>query len=110
MSFGTMAVDFEERINFSRLRNERLQKAKQSIKDYGLGAVLCYDSNNIRYITGAHAPLWTGIDKMTRYCILPRNAEPLLYDVGSLAQVRMLPHGATWLKGRTPSGSDHRNR
>lgn len=100
MSFGTMAVDYEERVNFSRLRKERLQRAKEQLKNHDLGALLCYDPHNIRYITSTHPPMWTGIDKMTRYCILPRDAEPVLFEVGSLALARMEPHGATWLKGR----------
>ena len=29
MRYGTMGVDFEERVNFERLRKERLAKAKR---------------------------------------------------------------------------------
>ena len=29
--FGTMGVDWEERINFDRLRRERLQRAKDAL-------------------------------------------------------------------------------
>ena len=32
MRYGTMGVDFEERVNFDRLRKERLDKAKAALK------------------------------------------------------------------------------
>ena len=48
MRYGTMGVDFEERVNFERLRNERLAKAKASLKASTLGSLVCYDFDNIR--------------------------------------------------------------
>ena len=35
--FGMMGVDWEERINFDRLRRERLQKAKDALEKSGVG-------------------------------------------------------------------------
>jgi Xaa-Pro dipeptidase len=74
-----MGVDFEERVNFERLRNERLAKAKAALAASDLGALVCYDFDNIRYITGTHVGEWCR-NKMNRYCILPRGGEPLLFD------------------------------
>ena len=37
---ATMAVDWEQRIDFGRLRSERLEKARVSLRDSELGAVL----------------------------------------------------------------------
>ena len=48
---GTMAVDWENRIDFDRLRRERLQKAKDLLKKSSMGALLCFDMNNVRYTT-----------------------------------------------------------
>src|SRR3972149_6301324 len=79
MRYGTMGVDFEERVNFDRLRRERLEKAKTTLKASDLGSLVCYDFDNIRYITGTHIGEWCR-NKMNRYCILPRDAEPLLFD------------------------------
>jgi hypothetical protein len=45
---GTMAVDWESRIDFDRLRRERLQKAKDLLKQSSMGALLCFDMNNGR--------------------------------------------------------------
>ena len=38
-TFGTMAVDWEERVNFERLRNERLSRVKKLLKESELGAL-----------------------------------------------------------------------
>jgi len=100
LSFGTQAVDFEERVNFDRLRQERLKRAKEYLKKSNLGALLCFDFNNIRYITGTWIGEWAR-DKMTRYCILPRDAEPILFDVGSAVVVRK--QKAPWIKDVRPA-------
>jgi len=95
MTVGTMAVDFEERINYERLRQERLAKAKEQLKAYGLGAFLCYDFDNIRYITGTHLGEWAR-NKMIRYVILPKDADPILYDPAAPAKRKTAP----WIADR----------
>ena len=95
MRYGTMGVDFEERVNFERLRNERLAKAKAALKASTLGSVVCYDFDNIRYITGTHIGEWCR-NKMNRYCILPREGEPLLFDPATPAKKISCP----WIADR----------
>ena len=95
MRYGTMGVDFEERVNFERLRNERLAKAKTALAASGLGALVCYDFDNIRYITGTHVGEWCR-NKMNRYCILPREGEPLLFDPAAPAKKISCP----WIADR----------
>jgi len=90
-----MGVDFEERVNFERLRHERLAKAKAALKASSLGSLVCYDFDNIRYITGTHVGEW-GRNKMNRYCILPREGEPLLFDPATPAKKISCP----WMADR----------
>lgn len=99
MSFGTMAVDFELRVDLARVRKDRLEKAREALKNSGLGALVCFDFDNIRYITSATIGEWAR-DKMQRYCILPKNGDPTLFDVGPRVAAHLEPHGAPWLKGR----------
>ncbi len=79
-----MAVDFEARVDFRRLHDYRLRRAREALERSELGAVLCFDCNNIRYITSTAIGEWTR-DKLTRYCVLARGAEPVLWDFGSAA-------------------------
>jgi Xaa-Pro aminopeptidase len=84
-TYGTMGVDWEERVDFERLRRERLTRANEHLADSELGALLCFDMNNIRYITATHIGTWA-MDKLIRFCLLPRDADPILWDFGSAAR------------------------
>jgi Xaa-Pro aminopeptidase len=84
-TFGVMQVDWEERVNMERLRRERLARAKEQLKQSSLGALLCFDMNNIRYITATHIGTWA-MDKLVRFCLLPQNDEPIMWDFGSAAR------------------------
>ena len=71
-TFGTMGVDWEERIDFERLRTQRLDKAKKLLKQSELGALLTFDMNNIRYLTATIIGTWA-MDKLVRYALLPQD-------------------------------------
>jgi Xaa-Pro aminopeptidase len=89
-----MAVDWEQRIDFPRLRVERLAKAKAALEASDLGALLLFDPNNIRYVTSTHIGEWAR-DKNARYVLLPRGADPILWDFGSAARHHQMY--APWL-------------
>ena len=82
---GTMAVDWEQRIDFDRLRRERLARAKAALAKSEMGSLLCFDMNNVRYLTATHIGTWAQ-DKANRFTILPQNDEPILWDFGSAAR------------------------
>src|SRR3954462_1365484 len=82
---ATMAVDWEQRIDFAKLRSDRLEKAQASLRDSDLGAVLLFDQNNIRYVTSTHIGEWAR-DKSARCALLPREGDPVLWDFGSAAK------------------------
>jgi Xaa-Pro aminopeptidase len=91
---ATMAVDWEQRIDFAKLRSDRLEKARESLRDSSLGAVLLFDQNNIRYVTSTHIGEWAR-DKSARCALLPREGDPVLWDFGSAAKHHQLY--APWL-------------
>jgi Xaa-Pro aminopeptidase len=77
--WGTMATDWEAGVNFQRLIQDRFRKAQESIRTSGLGAVLVFNFDNIRYITGTHIGEWCR-DKMDRYALCPREGKSFLFD------------------------------
>src|ERR1700730_10402435 len=81
---GRMNVDFEERIDFARLRPYRLDRAKAAMEAAGLGALLVFDNNNIRYLTGVAIGEWTR-DKLCRYALYTRTGELVLWEFGAAA-------------------------
>src|SRR5690348_12369947 len=100
-TFGLMDVDWEQRVNIERLRRERLDRIKVALKKSELGALLCFDMNNIRYITATHIGTWA-MDKVARFSLLPQNDEPILWDFGSAARHHQLY--APWLGERSRAG------
>src|SRR5919204_4194594 len=91
---ATMGVDFEQRVDYARLRRERLERARAALEASNLGALLLFDMNNIRYVTSTHIGEWAR-DKMSRYALLPRGGDPILWDFGSAAKNHRLY--APWL-------------
>jgi Xaa-Pro aminopeptidase len=92
---GHGGVDFEQRVDFDRLRTYRLARARAALESSECGAFLLFDFYNIRYTTQT----WIGGalgDKMTRYALLTRGGEPVLWDFGSAAKHHQLY--APWLR------------
>jgi Xaa-Pro aminopeptidase len=81
---GHSSVDFEERVDFRRLHDYRLGRARRALASSQLGSVLCFDNNNIRYLTSTVIGEWSR-DKMCRFALLTGNGEPWLWDFGSAA-------------------------
>jgi Xaa-Pro aminopeptidase len=100
-TFGLMAVDWEQRVDYDRLRRTRLLRASQELEASDLGALVCFDANNIRYITSTAIGTW-GNDKFVRWVLLPRGDEPLLWDFGSAARHHQLH--CPWVGERSQAG------
>ena len=93
-SHGHLAVDFESRVDFHRLREYRIGRAVDALEASGCGAFLLFDFYNIRYTTQT----WIGGalgDKMSRYALLTRDGKPYIWDFGSAAKHHKL--FAPWL-------------
>jgi Xaa-Pro aminopeptidase len=82
---GTTQVDFEERVDFRRLHRYRLARTREALAKSGLGAMLCFDQYNIRYISSTVIGEWAR-DKLIRYCLLTGTGEPWVWDFGSAAR------------------------
>jgi Xaa-Pro aminopeptidase len=92
---GRMGVDFEERVDFDRLRNYRLGRARAALEASELGALLLFDVNNIRYVSSTMIGEWAR-DKVARYTLLTRTGHPIVWDFGSAAKHHKLY--APWLE------------
>jgi Xaa-Pro aminopeptidase len=106
-TFGPNAVDWEERVDFDRLRTQRLARLKEALERSELGALLSFDFHNIRYMTSTHIGTWA-MDKLIRFALLPRGGEPVVWDFGSAARHHQLYN--PWLDGRTDQPEQGRAR
>jgi Xaa-Pro aminopeptidase len=84
-SYGTQAKDWEGGVDYHRLRRERLQRAQSAIRAAGLGAVVCFNFDNIRYLTGTHIGEWAR-DKFMRYALCGTEGPALLWDPAAPAK------------------------
>ena len=79
-SWGTMAKDWEKGIDYHRLFKERLKRAPRTRSATPASArVLCFNFDNIRYVTGTHIGEWAR-DKFMRYALCPAEGPPFLWD------------------------------
>ena len=84
-TFGTNAVDWETRIDFDRLRTERLARLRVKLGESDLGSLLAFDFANIRYMSSTHIGTWA-MDKLIRFSLITRNSDPIVWDFGSAAK------------------------
>lgn len=79
--FGMMGVDWEERINFDRLRRERLARAKQAVDSSAVDGILVLRYEDVRYVTGfrSHLGPTTGFGICAVF--LPRQGDPILFTM-----------------------------
>jgi len=79
------AVDWDENINYDRMRNYRLERTRDQLEAFNVGAILSINEWNTRYITGTWTPGWTTPSSGLRYCLFAGNAKgPVLYEQGEI--------------------------
>jgi len=108
-NFGITGVDWQQRINFERMRTYRLERARDMMKKAGLGAMLCLYDENVRYITGTLTPGWNRLKPGLRYALLCGDGQPVLFEQGDIgAQVERhapwippenIRYSYAWIKG-----------
>jgi len=72
-------ADWQYRVDFERLRRDRLQRTRDQMEAFDLGALVLYAGANIRYVTGSYQGNWK-YNINIRYVVLPRGGEPVLFE------------------------------
>src|SRR5882757_9202567 len=108
-NFGIAGLDWQQRVNWVRMRKYRLERARERMKAHGLGAMLCMYDENVRYLTGTLTPGWNRLKPGLRYAMLCGDGAPILFEQGDLGfQIaRHSPwipkenvrHSFAWIKG-----------
>ncbi len=88
---GIQAVDWEDRVNWERLKDYRLSRVRMAMDEHGLGALLLFETSNIRYLTSTHIGYWA-FNKGERYALITRNGDFRIWDFGSAAKAHRLQH------------------
>jgi Xaa-Pro aminopeptidase len=96
--FAQTGADWQERVHFDRMRQDRLNRAKEQMEIHDLGALVVYDGANIRYLTGSFQGNWK-YNIFIRYAVLPRGGEPYLFETAGSDMV-CASMDLPWMEGR----------
>ena len=95
--YSTTATDWQGRVDFDRMRRDRLARARMMMEKHDLGALVCFVGENVRYITGVFQGNWKN-NIFIRYCVLPRDGEPVLFETAG-SDLECAKIDAPWLNG-----------
>ena len=76
--YSTTGADWQQRVDFERLRKDRLAKAREQMDKHDLGALVLLAGANIRYVTASYQGNWK-YNINIRYAVLPQGGE-MFYD------------------------------
>ena len=95
---GSSGVDWEDRIDFDRLRRDRVRSAKAALQASDIDALLLWKDENVRYLTSLRAQLIAGKMTSLNGVLLTADSDPiLLCSGGEIDKVNM---GMSWLDRR----------
>ncbi len=83
-NFGITGLDWQQRINWDRLRTHRLERARARMKAHGLGAMVLMYDENVRYVTSTLTPGWNRLKPGLRYAMLCGDDPPVLFEQGDI--------------------------
>ena len=95
--FSTTATDWQMRVDFDRLRRDRLNRARMMMEKHDIGALVCFVGENVRYITSVFQGNWKN-NIFIRYCVLPRDGDPVLFETAG-SDLECAKLDAPWLDG-----------
>jgi len=79
--FGFMGVDWEERIDFDRLRRERLRKAQEALANSDADVLFIFRPEDVRYLTGLRTHMGPAAILHQCTCVLPKGSDLLLFTL-----------------------------
>ncbi len=96
--YSRTGADWQDRVNFERMRRDRLQRAREQMAAKNVGALVLFEGANVRYVTGSFQGNWK-YNIAIRYAVLTHNADPVLFETAGsdlvCAQMDM-----PWMEGR----------
>ncbi|MBI2918888.1 MAG: aminopeptidase P family protein [Chloroflexi bacterium] len=92
LPFGGQSADWQERINYTRMRDYRSQRARQTMRKHGLAVMLEAGPTNIRYLTATK-----GYDNpQVRYVLFFAEGDPVMFEHDGW--FHQMPDQAPWIK------------
>ena len=93
VSHGPAGIDWQERINFARMREQRTARVRQLMKKYSLPTLLLTTSANKRYATGKKSSV---LALTLDYVLFFAEGDPIVYEQADIGI--HLRKNSPWLK------------
>ena len=77
--YSQSGVDWQYRVDYERMRRDRLARTREQLEAFDLGALVLYAGANIRYVCGSYQGNWK-YNINIRYLVLPRGGEPVFFE------------------------------
>ena len=95
LGFGPAGVDYEQRINFSRMREERASRARVELKKRDIAATLLMTPANVRYTASLRAAAHIAVSEFG-VLFFTEDPDTIAYQIGpTYLQLR---YHCTWIK------------
>ena len=85
-AFGVLSTDWKEGINWPAVRDWRLRRAHDAMRRHGLGALLLFYDENMRYVSSTLTPGWNRLKPGLRYVVLTEDKPPIVYEQGDIGR------------------------
>ncbi len=99
-AFGASGVDWEDRIDFDRLRRHRVEAVQRGLRASDLDALLLWKDENVRYLTSLRAQQIAGKMSSLNGVLITRDAGPVLLCSGG--EIDKARTGMSWLVAAHP--------
>ena len=108
-AFGVLNTDWKEGINWANVREWRLKRAHEAMARHGLGAMLLFYDENMRYVSSTLTPGWNRLKPGLRYVVVTAGKPPIVYEQGDIGfhlkvhspwiPKENIRYSYTWIKG-----------
>ena len=95
--YSQTGADWQYRVDFDRLRRERLAKIREQMNIHNLGALVLFAGANIRYVTGSYQGNWK-YNINIRYVVLPNGGDPVLFETAG-SDLQCAKIDLPWMEG-----------
>jgi len=97
---GPFGVDWEDRIDFDRLRRDRVDAVRAALRASDMDALLLWKDENVRYLTSLRAQLIAGKTTSLNGVLITRDGGPILLCSGG--EIDKANQGMSWLVAAHP--------
>src|ERR1700688_1683153 len=96
--YSQTGADWQYRVDFDRLRKERLAKLQEQMVAADLGALVLFAGANIRYATASYQGNWK-YNINIRYAVVPTGGERVLFETAG-SDLQCAKIDLPWMEGR----------